>query len=268
MPHGSKNQTVTGNQGSPGQQHDDEKKEVSSLPPEKTTNLSHVLTFVKFHGEAWDHSATIFGKPEEASSENYFSVYPLKEKTPPSLGDPDDGIANMRIILLNLKRMLYTGIHFESPEELQKFPHEKIEVPVTQDQFEAAYKAAKKEKKRAIKGEAKYSVIPTSITYSCAGHQQQIADIISTPNEKKLFWSTGKMWPSHTFENGKKVAENRKNGVIETPLSAPEIKPLEAQILPKLSMFSVKSLVKSFAEASIASQKEKLERIGFSTQKL
>lgn len=76
------------------------------------------------------------------------------------------------------------------------------------------------------------------------------------------------MWPSHTFENGKKVAENRKNGVIETPLSAPEIKPLEAQILPKLSMFSVKSLVKSFAEASIASQKEKLERIGFSTQKL
>lgn len=63
----------------------------------------------------------------------------------------------MRIILLNLKRMLYTGIHFESPEELQKFPHEKIEVPVTQDQFEAAYKAAKKKKARDKRGSKIFS---------------------------------------------------------------------------------------------------------------
>ncbi|ASQ45198.1 hypothetical protein [Legionella clemsonensis] len=260
MPHESNNQPELDNKSSV-QQKETEKKEVSSP---MTTKLSHVLTFVKFHGETWDHSATIFGKPEEVSPENYFSIYPQKETTPPSLGDPDDGIANMRIILLNAKRMLFTGIHFESPHELKQFPHEKIEVPVTKAQFEEAYEAAQKEKKRAMEGKAKYSIVPTKSTYSCAGHQQQIVDIVAMPHEKSLFWSTGKVWPTHTFENVKKIAEYRRNGIIETPSSSvPASKSPEAQFLPNFSMFSVNSLAKGFAKALVQSQNDKRERIGF-----
>ncbi|CEK11544.1 hypothetical protein [Legionella hackeliae] len=259
MPKGAEKKVKEKKHSSPKQEHQSQ---------EVVTEKSHVVTFVKYFGEGWDHSATYFGKSNEVSKENYFSVYPQKEAMP-SIGDPDDGIATVRMIMLNMKRMLYTNIHHEDPCELQQFPHEKVEVEVSKEEFDKAFQMAQKERKKAIKKEAKYSVFYfEGSTYSCAGHQHRILDIIATPDEKKLFKPTGKIWPTHTFENAKQVAQCRKKSLSRAAqeMSLPHEESVETKkALPKFSLFnSVSNLASLLSKA----QNEKRERYGIPIGKI
>ncbi|WED43554.1 hypothetical protein [Legionella cardiaca] len=223
---------------------------------QKPDDHPYVLTFVKFLGQGWDHSATILGKKESVSSDNYFSIYPKREPLP-SLGDPDDGIANMRVIFFNAKRMLYTDMDLETPEELEKYPHELTEVPVTKEQFDKASEVARKEKEKAAKGHRKYSVFATKNTYSCAGHQSLLLESIATPEEKTKFAATGKIWPTHSFENAKKISASRKN-----------LEPKEAQ-QDLLSNYQIKSSIQGFFSMKtimgqfLQAHQERRERFGF-----
>lgn len=238
MPHNEQDKTIS--------HHAEE----TSAAVTSSAEYTHTITIIKFQGEMWDHSATILGKVESVTQDNYFSIYPQKENAP-TVGDPEDSIAAMRMVMFNIKRMLYTGMHFEKPDELTKFPHEKIEFPVTKVQFEQAQKIAAQTKEFAQSNKHKYSVFATKSSYSCAGHQHLILENITTPSEKESLPFLSKVWPTKTFKMAQDIAEARQKVEMRTSVtssSAVERTSVTKELLEH-GLFSPKGLLKSWNNA-------------------
>jgi hypothetical protein len=218
-------------------------KDSSKKSPSKKS--PYVMTCIKFNGVLWDHSATIVG---DFTEKNYCSVHPIPEKEPTYVGDPDDLSSRILIIMLNVKRIFYTKMHFGESDELNKNPHETVQIPLTEEQYKQAITLIQTEKLKAEQQKVMYSVIPTDTTYSCAGHQHRLLECIAQGNERRHLSFVSKIWPTKTFETAKEIAADRL--------------PDSVRPAPKVSedgFFSIKRMAQYFSEG----QEYKKERYGF-----
>ncbi|CEK11543.1 hypothetical protein [Legionella hackeliae] len=204
-----------------------EKREIISISSTSEDLPSPVYTdkvvFINYQSASpWSHSAVQAGS-------HYLSIHPVTHfhphPTSNQFHDPDDSATKALELWRNIIQPIVSiPMAFGNENELTEYPYEKIEVPVTPEEYQQAKNLIDQQVLAGQSGDIKYSAF-SFFGSSCAYGSQKVLEKIthSTPESSLAapsFWEKAIVWPQAHFNRVRQVSQSRQ--VSQTPSSSPK----------------------------------------------